>query len=204
MSRSMFLAPTPALAKIALAGAFALAAIVGSGALAFAQQAEAPAAATAQQDEPSGAYAKQVVSFRSDEPAGTIVIDTKNRYLYLVQPNHQAIRYGIGVGRDGFRWSGRETVTRKEEWPDWRPPQEMIGRQPYLPRFVAGGEGNPMGARALYLGQTAFRIHGTNQPETIGHAVSSGCFRLANDDVVDLYDRVQVGATVVVRQDASL
>jgi lipoprotein-anchoring transpeptidase ErfK/SrfK len=113
-----------------------------------------------------------------------------------------SIRYGIGVGRIGFQWSGVERVSQKQEWPDWRAPSEMVGRQPYLPRFMAGGPGNPLGARALYLGHTVFRIHGTNQPETIGHAVSSGCFRLDNADVIDLYDRVQVGAKVLVRQSA--
>ena len=113
-----------------------------------------------------------------------------------------SIRYGIGVGRIGFQWSGVERVSQKQEWPDWRVPSEMVGRQPYLPRFMAGGPGNPLGARALYLGHTVFRIHGTNQPETIGHAVSSGCFRLDNADVIDLYDRVQVGAKVLVRQSA--
>ena len=127
---------------------------------------------------------------------------TGQRYLYLVQPNDRAIRYGIGVGRIGFQWSGVERVSQKQEWPDWRAPPEMVGRQPYLPRFMAGGPGNPLGARALYLGHSVFRIHGTNQPETIGHAVSSGCFRLDNADVIDLYDRVQVGAKVLVRQSA--
>jgi lipoprotein-anchoring transpeptidase ErfK/SrfK len=115
-----------------------------------------------------------------------------------------SIRYGIGVGRIGFQWSGVERVSQKQEWPDWRVPSEMVGRQPYLPRFMAGGPGNPLGARALYLGHTVFRIHGTNQPETIGHAVSSGCFRLDNADVIDLYDRVQVGAKVLVRQSAHI
>ena len=137
---------------------------------------------------------------RQCEAPGTIIIDTGERYLYLVQPNDLAIRYGIGVGRVGFQWSGVERVSQKQEWPDWRVPSEMVGRQPYLPRFMAGGPANPLGARALYLGHTVFRIHGTNQPETIGHAVSSGCFRLDNADVIDLYDRVQVGAKVVVRQ----
>ena len=144
--------------------------------------------------------ARQIVPFHTSEAPGTIIIDTGERYLYLVQPNNLAIRYGIGVGRIGFQWSGVERVSQKQEWPDWRVPSEMVGRQPYLPRFVAGGPGNPLGARALYLGHTVFRIHGTNQPETIGHAVSSGCFRLDNADVIDLYDRVQVGAKVVVRQ----
>ena len=141
-------------------------------------------------------------AFHTSEAPGTIIIDTGQRYLYLVQPNDRAIRYGIGVGRIGFQWSGVERVSQKQEWPDWRAPPEMVGRQPYLPRFMAGGPGNPLGARALYLGHSVFRIHGTNQPETIGHAVSSGCFRLDNADVIDLYDRVQVGAKVLVRQSA--
>ena len=146
----------------------------------------------------SGAFEKQIVFFRTSEPPGTMIISTRDRFLYLVQGNNRAIRYGIGVGRDGFQWSGLVKVVRKQEWPDWRPPPEMIQRQPYLPRFMAGGPGNPMGARALYLGGTVYRVHGTNQPETIGHAVSSGCFRLVNDDVIDLYGRVNVGAKVVV------
>jgi len=151
-----------------------------------------------------GPYARQVVFFRSSERPGTLVIHTSERFLYVVQGNNRALRYGIGVGREGFQWSGLVQVTRKAEWPDWRPPPEMIARQPYLPRFMAGGPGNPMGARALYLGSTVFRIHGTNQPETIGHAISSGCFRLANGDIIDLYARVPVGTKVVVRHGASL
>ena len=135
---------------------------------------------------------------------GTIIIDTKQRFLYLVQPNNRALRYGIGVGRDGFQWSGLQKISRKQEWPDWRPPPEMIERQPYLPRFMAGGPGNPMGARAIYLGQTIYRIHGTNQPQTIGHAISSGCFRLVNDDVTDLYGRVPIGTKVIIRQAVAL
>ena len=149
-------------------------------------------------------FQKQLVFFRSTEAPGTVVIDSNQRFLYVVQPDNRAIRYGIGVGRDGFRWSGVLKIARKQEWPDWRPPPEMIQRQPYLPRFMAGGPGNPMGARAMYLGNTVYRIHGTNQPQTIGSAVSSGCFRLVNGDVSDLYDRVEVGTKVVVRQPASL
>jgi len=149
-------------------------------------------------------YQRQLVFFRTTEPPGTVVVDSNQRYLYLVQPDNRAIRYGIGVGRDGFRWSGVLKIARKQEWPDWRPPPEMIQRQPYLPRFMAGGPGNPMGARAMYLGNTVYRIHGTNQPQTIGSAVSSGCFRLVNGDVSDLYSRVDVGTKVVVRQPASL
>lgn len=151
-----------------------------------------------------GPYARQMVFFRTNEPPGTVVIHSGERFLYVVRGNNRALRYGIGVGREGFQWSGLVKVSRKAEWPDWRPPPEMIARQPYLPRFMAGGPGNPLGARALYLGSTEFRIHGTNQPETIGHAISSGCFRLANGDVIDLYERVPLGTRVVVRHDASL
>jgi lipoprotein-anchoring transpeptidase ErfK/SrfK len=145
-------------------------------------------------------FQRQVVFFRTTEAPGTIVVDTPSRYLYLVQGNSRALRYGIGVGRDGFQWSGLVNITRKQEWPDWTPPPEMIQRQPYLPRFMAGGPGNPMGARALYLGTTVYRLHGTNAPETIGSAVSSGCFRLVNPDIIDLFDRVPVGTKVVIRQ----
>ncbi len=148
-------------------------------------------------------YRPQPVYFRSDQPPGTIVVHTDERFLYLVMGDSRARRYAIGVGRDGFQWKGLLNISRKQEWPDWRPPPEMIQRQPYLPRFMAGGPGNPLGARALYLGATVYRIHGTNQPKTIGHAVSSGCFRLVNPDVVDLFDRVPVGTKVVVRQAAA-
>jgi lipoprotein-anchoring transpeptidase ErfK/SrfK len=137
-------------------------------------------------------------SLITKEPAGTIIIDTPNTYLYLVLGSGKALRYGVGVGREGFTWSGVQQVTRMAEWPDWNPPEEMIVRQPYLPRFMAGGETNPLGARALYLGQTVYRIHGTNQPSTIGTFVSSGCIRLTNEDVMDLYSRVKVGTRVVV------
>jgi hypothetical protein len=151
-----------------------------------------------------GPYARQVVFFRSSEPPGTLVVHTSERFVYLVQGNNRALRYGIGVGREGFQWSGLVRINRKAEWPDWRPPPEMLARQPYLPRFMAGGTGNPMGARALYLGSTVFRIHGTNQPETIGQSISSGCFRLANGDIIDLYARVPLGTKVVVRHGATL
>ena len=143
-------------------------------------------------------FRKQLVDFQTPEPAGTLVIDTQNTFLYLVLGNGQALRYGIGVGREGFTWAGAERVSRMTEWPDWHPPAEMIERQPYLPRFMAGGPGNPLGARALYLGKTLYRIHGTNQPSTIGKFVSSGCIRLINEDIEDLYGRVQVGTRVVV------
>ena len=141
---------------------------------------------------------RQIVAYPSRETPGTIVIDTPNTYLYVVLGNGRAIRYGIGVGREGFTWSGVQTVSRKAEWPDWIPPAEMIARQQYLPRFMAGGPGNPLGARAMYLGQTTYRIHGTNDPTTIGKQVSSGCIRLTNEDVIDLYSHVNVGTKVVV------
>src|SRR5579862_1686425 len=143
-------------------------------------------------------WRKQAVFFRTTEAPGTIIISTAERHLYLVQPGGRAIRYGIGVGRDGFQWQGLLNITRKAEWPDWTPPPEMIARQPYLPRFMAGGPGNPLGARAMYLGATVYRIHGTNDPTTIGKFVSSGCIRLTNEDVTDLFSRVDVGTKVVV------
>jgi lipoprotein-anchoring transpeptidase ErfK/SrfK len=138
------------------------------------------------------------VDFVTAEPPGSIVIDTADTYLFLVLGGGRAIRYRIGVGRDGFGWSGVESVVRKAEWPDWYPPAEMLARQPSLPRMMAGGPGNPLGARALYLGTTAYRIHGTNQPSTIGKRVSSGCIRMLNEDVIDLYSRVEIGTKVVV------
>ncbi len=141
---------------------------------------------------------RQVVDYPSREAPGTIIIDTSNTRLYYVLGGGRAVRYGIGVGREGFTWSGVETISRMAEWPDWNPPKEMIGRQPYLPRFMAGGPGNPLGARALYLGNTAYRIHGTNDPATIGHRVSSGCIRLTNEDVIDLYQRAKPGSRVIV------
>jgi lipoprotein-anchoring transpeptidase ErfK/SrfK len=149
-------------------------------------------------------YQRQMVFYRTTEAPGTIIVQTSERHLYLVQGNGRALRYGIGVGRDGFQWQGLLKISRKAEWPDWTPPPEMIERQPYLPRFMAGGPGNPLGARALYLGETVYRIHGTNRPDTIGTAVSSGCFRLVNSDVADLYDRVPVGTKVIVRQKPEL
>jgi lipoprotein-anchoring transpeptidase ErfK/SrfK len=143
-------------------------------------------------------FRRTLVDYYSKEPAGTIIVDTPNTYLYLVLGQGKALRYGIGVGREGFTWSGAEKVSRKAEWPDWNPPEQMIERQPYLPRFMAGGDGNPLGARALYLGDTIYRIHGTNQPSTIGTFVSSGCIRLTNEDITDLHSRVKVGTRVVV------
>jgi lipoprotein-anchoring transpeptidase ErfK/SrfK len=141
---------------------------------------------------------RQVINYPTNAAPFTVVIDAEHTYLYYVLGDGKAIRYGIGVGREGFKWSGTEAVTRKAEWPDWTPPQEMIARQPYLPRWMAGGESNPLGARAIYLGNTMYRIHGTNMPETIGHDVSSGCIRLMNEDVIDLYSRVNVGTKIVV------
>src|SRR3954462_11416967 len=149
-------------------------------------------------------YKKTAVLYRTNEPPGTIIVQTAERHLYLIQGNGRALRYGIGVGRDGFTWQGLVKISRKAEWPDWTPPPEMIERQPYLPRFMAGGPGNPLGARALYLGATVYRIHGTTAPDTIGHAVSSGCFRLVNEEIIDLYDRVAVGTKVVIRQKPEL
>ena len=141
---------------------------------------------------------RQVVNYATTEAPGTVIIDTGHTYLYFVNGDGTAIRYGIGVGRQGFTWAGVEQVTRKAEWPDWYPPAEMIARQPYLARFTAGGEGNPLGARAIYLGTTLYRIHGTNAPETIGTNVSSGCIRMLNADVIDLYSRVKVGTKIIV------
>ncbi|HEX3117024.1 MAG TPA: L,D-transpeptidase [Bradyrhizobium sp.] len=197
-------------------GALALGAIAFSGSAAaaplqlfpFIMAPPAPSAAPPLQAAPSedegtavempARLKRQIVSYATREAPGTIIIDTPNTYLYYVLGGGQAIRYGIGVGRDGFTWSGVQSVTRKAEWPDWTPPPEMIARQPYLPRQMAGGPGNPLGARAMYLGGTVYRIHGTNAPQTIGTHVSSGCIRLTNQDVTDLYSRVNVGTKVIV------
>jgi lipoprotein-anchoring transpeptidase ErfK/SrfK len=142
--------------------------------------------------------ARPTVDLPTNEAPGTIIVNTTERRLYYILGEGRALRYGIGVGRDGFRWSGVHRVTAKKEWPDWTPPPQMLRRRPDLPRYMKGGEDNPLGARAMYLGSTLYRIHGSNEPETIGEAVSSGCFRLTNDDVIDLYNRVQVGAKVIV------
>jgi lipoprotein-anchoring transpeptidase ErfK/SrfK len=141
---------------------------------------------------------RQIVKFPTHEAPGTVIIDTANTFLYYILGSGKAIRYGIGVGREGFTWSGVKSVARKAEWPDWYPPTQMIVRQPYLPRMVAGGQGNPLGARAIYIGGTEYRIHGTNDPTSIGKRASSGCIRLLNDDVIDLYNRVTLGARVIV------
>ncbi|HEX5508210.1 MAG TPA: L,D-transpeptidase [Pseudolabrys sp.] len=143
-------------------------------------------------------YRRQEVEYHSTETPGTIIIDTPNKFLYLIEPDDKAIRYGIGVGRPGFTWSGVHRISAKKEWPTWTPPAEMLKRQPYLPRYMAGGPENPLGARALYLGSTLYRIHGSNEPWTIGRNVSSGCIRMTNQDVIDLYSRVSVGTKVVV------
>ena len=148
--------------------------------------------------EPEPKFRRQEVEYSGPEPAGTIIVDTPDRFLFLVEPNGRALRYGIGVGRPGFEWAGVKRISRKSEWPDWTPPAQMLLRRPDLPRHMAGGPDNPLGARALYLGSSLYRIHGTNEPSTIGHNVSSGCIRMMNEDVIDLYDRVPVGTTVVV------
>ncbi|MGJ4948316.1 L,D-transpeptidase family protein [Bradyrhizobium sp. HKCCYLS20291] len=186
--------------------------VVGNAAPPVAGAVQAPAgdrpmtvAALPPEEQPDAAPAplpanlrRQEVDFVTKEPPGTIVVDTPNTYLYLVLGNGRAMRYGVRVGREGFTWTGVQKITKKTEWPDWYPPSEMIERQPYLPRFMAGGPGNPLGARAMYLGSTVYRIHGTNQPSTIGKFVSSGCIGMLNDDVSDLFDRVKVGTRVVV------
>jgi lipoprotein-anchoring transpeptidase ErfK/SrfK len=158
---------------------------------------------TPDQDEaPAPALQRQVVAYGGTEAPGTIIIDTAHAFLYLTLGGGRALRYGIGVGRQGFEWSGVETITRKAEWPDWIPPASMVTRQPYIPRWVAGGPGNPLGARALYLGHTDYRIHGTNDPSSIGKHMSSGCIRMLNQDVIDLFSRVQVGTKVIVLPDS--
>ena len=199
--------------RAAAFGALAIGAVVVSGAAAaaplplfpFFMEPPAPPAPQSAPSEDENATAelparlkRQTVSYPTREAPGTIIIDTPNTYLYYVLGGGQALRYGIGVGRDGFTWSGIQSITRKAEWPDWTPPPEMIARQPYLPRHMAGGPGNPLGARAMYLGGTVYRIHGTNAPGTIGTRVSSGCIRLTNQDVADLYARVTVGTKVIV------
>ena len=141
---------------------------------------------------------REVVAYHGPYGPGTVVVNTTERRLYYVLPGNRAVRYGIGVGKAGFEWSGTQTVSRKQEWPEWRPPAEMIQRRPDLPRYMAGGPENPLGARAMYLGSSLYRIHGSNEPDTIGHAVSSGCIRMRNEDVIDLYERVKVGTKVVV------
>jgi lipoprotein-anchoring transpeptidase ErfK/SrfK len=152
----------------------------------------------APEGEPEPQFQRQEVDYAGPQAPGTIVVDTPDRFLFLVEPHGKALRYGIGVGRPGFEWAGVKRISRKAEWPDWTPPQQMLLRRPDLPRHMAGGPDNPLGARALYLGSSLYRIHGTNEPSTIGHNVSSGCIRMMNEDVIDLYNRVPVGAKVVV------
>jgi lipoprotein-anchoring transpeptidase ErfK/SrfK len=152
-------------------------------------------------DELPAAPHRQVVAYATNEPAGTVIIDPAHTFLYLTLRDGKALRYGIGVGREGFEWSGAERISRKAEWPDWIPPAAMVARQPYLPRWIGGGPGNPLGARALYLGNTDYRIHGTNDPTSIGKHMSSGCIRLLNADVIDLYNRVGIGTEVIVLPD---
>jgi len=152
----------------------------------------------AMEGEPEPQFRRQEVDYTGPEAPGTIVVDTPERFLFLVEPNGKAMRYGVGVGRPGFEWAGVKRISRKTEWPDWTPPAQMLLRRPDLPRHMAGGPDNPLGARALYLGSSLYRIHGTNEPSTIGHNVSSGCIRMMNEDVIDLYNRVPIGAKVVV------
>jgi lipoprotein-anchoring transpeptidase ErfK/SrfK len=182
---------------------FTISGLLIAAVLGFATLASAQAAAkfnfSAQNWTMDSKYKRTEVSFKTDEKPGTIIIRTGEKRLYLVLPNGKALRYGIGVGRDGFRWSGVERITRKAEWPGWTPPPEMRKREPHLPAFMKGGPDNPLGARALYLGSTIYRIHGTAQPWTIGMNVSSGCIRLQNEDVIHLYERAKVGAKVIVQ-----
>jgi len=183
---------------------FAAAAAVAVAASAFATQASANPfawlgyAATDNGNQVRADLRRATVNYQTNEAPGTVIVDTQNTYLYYVLGGGQAIRYGIGVGREGFTWSGVKTVERKSEWPDWTPPPEMIARSPYLPRFMAGGVTNPLGARAMYLSGSFYRIHGTNAPSTIGSRATAGCIRMVNDDGIDLYERVKVGAKVVV------
>ena len=185
--------------SVTFAAAAALALTAGSAEAFFLQPQAQPAPQhLASPAIEQGAIPREVVAFDRGYAPGTIVVSTAERRLYLVMPNGQALRYGVGVGRPGFEWAGTQKITRKAEWPDWTPPAAMLKRRPDLPRFMEGGEDNPLGARAMYLGSSIYRIHGSNEPHTIGQAVSSGCIRMTNEDVADLYERVKVGATVVV------
>jgi lipoprotein-anchoring transpeptidase ErfK/SrfK len=191
--------PAPAPTRGRYGGGFIEALLTGGAApppqLAAANASEPPSDAEA---EPDPQFRRQEVDYSGPEAAGTLVVDTPDRFLFLVEPNGKALRYGIGVGRPGFEWSGVKRISRKSEWPDWTPPAQMLLRRPDLPRHMAGGPDNPLGARALYLGSSLYRIHGTNEPSTIGHNVSSGCIRMMNEDVIDLYERVSVGTKVIV------
>jgi lipoprotein-anchoring transpeptidase ErfK/SrfK len=193
---TVLLAASVVIAAIGSASAAPLPAYDTMGAFISEVASDRPAIEDSQSLDPN--MRRQVVNYSSNAAPGTVVVDTDETFLYFVLGDGKAIRYGIGVGREGFTWAGAQSVTRKAEWPDWTPPQEMIDRQPYLPRWMAGGESNPLGARAIYLGSTVYRIHGTNMPETIGHKVSSGCIRMLNADVIDLYSRVEVGTKIIV------
>jgi lipoprotein-anchoring transpeptidase ErfK/SrfK len=191
--------PAPAATRGRYGGGFIEALL--TGAVGQPPQRAAPMASEPTSDaagEPEPQFQRQEVDYSGPEAPGTLVVDTPDRFLFLVEPDGKAMRYGIGVGRPGFTWSGVKRISRKAEWPDWTPPAEMVTRRPDLPRHMAGGPGNPLGARALYLGSSLYRIHGTNEPSTIGHNVSSGCIRMMNEDVIDLYDRVPVGTKVIV------
>jgi lipoprotein-anchoring transpeptidase ErfK/SrfK len=197
-SASVDAVPVPAPTRGRYGGGFIEALLTG-GALQQPQTAGSSASEPADvEGEPDPQFRRQEVDYTGPEEPGTIVVDTPDRFLFLVEPHGKALRYGIGVGRPGFEWSGVKRISRKSEWPDWTPPTQMLLRRPDLPRHMAGGPDNPLGARALYLGSSLYRIHGTNEPSTIGHNVSSGCIRMMNEDVIDLYDRVPVGAKVIV------
>ena len=192
--------PAPAPVRGRYGGGFIEMLLTGGGAQEQ-PQAEASLAAepaTEAEAELEPQFRRREVDYSGPEGPGTLVVDTPERFLFLVEPHGKALRYGIGVGRPGFEWAGVKRVSRKAEWPDWTPPPQMLLRRPDLPRHMAGGPDNPLGARALYLGSSLYRIHGTNEPSTIGHNVSSGCIRMMNDDVIDLYNRVPVGAKVIV------
>ena len=189
---------SPAPARGRYGGGFIEALLTGGAS----QQSQAAASLSSEptdvEGEPEPQFRRQEVDYTGAEAPGTIVVDTPERFLFLVEPNGKALRYGVGVGRPGFEWAGVKRISRKTEWPDWTPPTQMLLRRPDLPRHMAGGPDNPLGARALYLGSSLYRIHGTNEPSTIGHNVSSGCIRMMNEDVIDLYNRVPVGAKVIV------
>ncbi len=193
------LAPRPVPARGQYGGGLIEALLTGGGA-SQSQVAAANASGHASdaEAEPDPQFRRQDVEYSGPEAPGTLVVDTPERFLFLVEPNGRALRYGIGVGRPGFEWSGVKRISRKAEWPDWTPPAQMLLRRPDLPRHMAGGPDNPLGARALYLGSSLYRIHGTNEPSTVGHNVSSGCIRMMNEDVMDLYERVSVGTKVIV------
>jgi lipoprotein-anchoring transpeptidase ErfK/SrfK len=191
-------ASTPAPLRGRYGGGFIEALLTGGGAPLPQVAATASEPTSDAEAEPEQRFRRREVDYSGPEAPGTLVVDTPERFLFLVQPNGKALRYGIGVGRPGFEWSGVKRISRKSEWPDWTPPQQMLLRRPDLPRHMAGGPENPLGARALYLGSSLYRIHGTNEPSTIGHNVSSGCIRMMNEDVIDLYERVPVGTKVIV------